>query len=128
MRSMIATLAAAGALVAGAAFAQTTVTGQPAAGGNSAQQQGQSAVSRPNTDNMQQGGGATGSIATNVQLEPGANSFTEGQARSRMEQAGFQNVRELRKDDQGIWRGKAMQGGREVTVGFDYKGNVAITQ
>ena len=61
----------------------------------------------------------------NAQLEPGANSFTEGQVRSRLEQAGFMNVTELRKDDQGIWRGKAMQNGRSVTVGFDFKGNVA---
>ena len=61
----------------------------------------------------------------NAQLEAGANSFTEGQVRSRLEQAGFMNVTELRKDDQGIWRGKAMQNGRSVTVGFDFKGNVA---
>jgi len=43
-----------------------------------------------------------------------------------MEQAGFVNVTELRKDDQGIWRGKAMQNGRPVTVGFDFKGNVGV--
>ncbi len=56
---------------------------------------------------------------------PGANSFTEGQARSRIEDAGFSNVTDLQKDDQGIWRGKAMQNGRPVSVGFDFKGNVA---
>lgn len=57
-------------------------------------------------------------------LEKGANSFTEGQARSRLEGAGFTNVTELKKDDQGIWRGKAMRDGKSVTVGFDYKGNI----
>jgi hypothetical protein len=44
---------------------------------------------------------------------------------SRLQEAGFQNVTELKKDDQGIWRGKAMQNGRSVSVGFDFKGNVA---
>ncbi len=58
-------------------------------------------------------------------LEKGSNSFTEGQARSRLEGAGLMNVTGLAKDDQGIWRGKAMQDGRSVTVGFDYKGNIA---
>jgi periplasmic protein CpxP/Spy len=122
-----------GALSASVALAQTTVTGQPSTGGtNSTPSPGQGAVTRPNTDQMQGGQptspaavpGATGSVG-NAQLEAGANSFTEGQVRSRLEQAGFMNVTELRKDDQGIWRGKAMQNGRSVTVGFDFKGNVA---
>lgn len=58
-------------------------------------------------------------------LESGANSFTEGQARSRIEAAGFSNVQALRKDGNGIWRGRAMQGGQQVEVGLDYRGNVA---
>jgi len=58
-------------------------------------------------------------------LEPGANSFTEGQARSRIEAAGFNTVRDLRKDGNGIWRGHAMLGGEAVEVGLDYRGNVA---
>src|SRR5436190_12255028 len=37
----------------------------------------------------------------------GANSFTEGQAKSRIESSGYGNVSELRKDDQG---GMARQG------------------
>jgi periplasmic protein CpxP/Spy len=56
--------------------------------------------------------------------EPGANSFTEAQARSRLEAQGFGNVTELRKDDQGIWRGKAQKDGKSVSVGIDYKGTV----
>ena len=111
----------------GTALAQTTVTGQPStSGANSSQSRGQEAVTRPNTDQMTRDGNAGAPAnATNVQLEPGANSFTEGQVRSRLEEAGFRDIADLRKDDQGIWRGKAMQNGRSVNVGFDFKGNVA---
>lgn len=55
---------------------------------------------------------------------PGANSFTEGQARSRIEDAGFTNVTDLQKDDQGIWRGRAMRAGASTDVAFDFQGNV----
>jgi hypothetical protein len=59
-------------------------------------------------------------------VEPGANSFTEVQARSRIEAQGFKNVAELRKDDQGIWRGKAERDGKSVNVAIDYKGTVQV--
>jgi periplasmic protein CpxP/Spy len=58
-------------------------------------------------------------------VEPGANSFTEGQARSRIEAQGFADIKDLRKDDQGIWRGQAMRDGKSVGVALDFKGNVA---
>ena len=54
----------------------------------------------------------------------GANSFTEGEAKSRIESRGFQNVTDLKKDDQGVWRGKAMQDGKSVDVALDFQGNV----
>jgi putative membrane protein len=54
----------------------------------------------------------------------GANSFTEGQAKSRIESRGFANVSALAKDDGGIWRGKAMKDGKSVDVSLDYEGNV----
>ena len=54
----------------------------------------------------------------------GANSFTEGEAKSRIEAKGYANVTELKKNDQGIWRGKAQQNGRSVTVALDFQGNV----
>lgn len=57
-------------------------------------------------------------------LEKGANSFTEGQAKSRIEGAGLMTVTDLKKDDMGIWRGKAMRDGKSVVVGFDYKGSI----
>ena len=54
----------------------------------------------------------------------GANSFTEGQAKSRIEEKGFKNVSDLKKDDAGVWRGKADQNGKTVTVSVDFQGNV----
>ncbi len=54
----------------------------------------------------------------------GANSFTEGQARARIEKDGYTNVAGLTKDDKGVWRGKAMRGGKQVNVSLDFQGNV----
>lgn len=54
----------------------------------------------------------------------GANSFTEGQARARIEEKGFGNVAALQKDDKGVWRGTAMKDGKSQTVAVDYQGNV----
>src|SRR5215204_7353756 len=62
----------------------------------------------------------TANIVAASALEKGANSFTEGQAKSRLEGAGLMNVTDLKKDDDGVWRGKAMRNGKSVTVGFDY--------
>lgn len=55
---------------------------------------------------------------------PGANSFTEGQARDRIAKAGFEEVQQLKKDDQGVWRGQAKKSGQQVSVALDYRGNV----
>jgi hypothetical protein len=54
----------------------------------------------------------------------GANSFTEGQAKSRIEGKGFKSVSNLKKDDAGIWRGQAMQNDKTVNVSVDFQGNV----
>ncbi|CCV15405.1 DUF4142 domain-containing protein [Mesorhizobium sp. STM 4661] len=54
----------------------------------------------------------------------GANSFTEDQAKSRIQDAGFSDVSKLTKDDQGIWRGQANKDGKNTTVALDYKGNI----
>jgi putative membrane protein len=54
----------------------------------------------------------------------GANSFTEGQAKSRIEARGFSNVAGLNKDADGVWRGTATQGGKSVKVSVDFQGNV----
>ena len=54
----------------------------------------------------------------------GSNSFTEVQARDRIAKAGFEDVQQLKKDDQGIWRGQAKKSGQQVGVSLDYRGNI----
>jgi hypothetical protein len=55
---------------------------------------------------------------------PGANSFTEGQAKSRLEANGYSAITGLKKDDNGVWKGTATHGGQSVTVSVDYRGNI----
>jgi hypothetical protein len=55
---------------------------------------------------------------------PGSNSFTEAQAKSRIEAAGYSDISGLMKDKDGIWRGKASKAGKSQTVSLDYQGNV----
>lgn len=64
---------------------------------------------------------------TNVPAK-GSNSFTEGQAKGRIENRGYTNVAELKKDDEGVWRGQAQKSGASVHVWVDYKGNVGEQQ
>ena len=96
-----------GVISAGAAFAQTATTNQSPT---------PSAV-------------ATGDTASKTSAAPvaGANSFTESEARSRIEAHGYTGVSELMKDDQSIWRGTAMKDGKSVAVSLDYQGNI-VTQ
>lgn len=54
----------------------------------------------------------------------GENSFTEGQAKTRVEEAGYTDVSDLKLDDKGIWRGTAMKNGASVSIALDYQGNV----
>ena len=54
----------------------------------------------------------------------GRNSFTEGQAKSRIEDAGYANVSGLQKDNEGVWRGKADKAGTKTDVSLDFQGNV----
>jgi hypothetical protein len=61
---------------------------------------------------------------TQKPLVAGANSFTENQAKDHIEKAGFTEVNALKKDDQGVWRGTAMQSGKQVNVALDFQGNV----
>ncbi len=125
MRSLTAALILTTAL-GSAALAQTTVTGRPAAPDAATSQNsgGQQSVTRPNTDKASPEGMPAGAH-TDAKLERGANSFTEGEVRSRLEKAGFTNAQNLKKDENGIWRGTAMHGGQSVSVGLDFKGNVA---
>lgn len=54
----------------------------------------------------------------------GKNSFTEGEARDRLEKHGYTAVSGLMKDDQSIWRGTAMKDGKSVAIAVDYQGNI----
>ncbi|MGG5887364.1 hypothetical protein ACLF3G_09520 [Falsiroseomonas sp. HC035] len=72
-------------------------------------------------------GGARRTPTAGAPLE-GANSFTEGQARSRISDAGFADVQDLRLDDRGVWRGRGMRNGQQVGVAMDYQGNVVADQ
>jgi hypothetical protein len=55
----------------------------------------------------------------------GADSLDEAQVKARIEAKDYLNVSELRKDDHGIWRGKAtMKNGKAVVVILDLEGNI----
>jgi opacity protein-like surface antigen len=66
---------------------------------------------------------SSGQNNSNAPVE-GRNSFTEGQAQSAIEKAGYTNVTGLKKDDNGVWRGKASKGGSSTSVSGDFQGNV----
>jgi len=54
----------------------------------------------------------------------GANSFTQSEAKSRIESQGFTGVSALQKDQAGVWRGTAVKDGKSMQVSVDYQGNV----
>lgn len=56
----------------------------------------------------------------------GANSFTEDQAKGRITKAGYTQITNLKKNDDGQWVGWAMKGGKKANVALDYKGNVTV--
>jgi hypothetical protein len=77
------------------------------------------AADRPNNN-------AVNSSGQNNSNKPvsGANSFTEAQAKSKIEQAGYTKITSLKKDGNGVWRGKAKKGGTSTDVSLDFQGNV----
>lgn len=73
--------------------------------------------------------GETSAVATPDSQNPtapveGANSFTEAQAKERIEEAGYTDVSGLKLDDKGVWQATAMKEGKSVSVALDYQGNV----
>jgi hypothetical protein len=100
MRVIVLTAAIAG-LCASAAFAQ----GTPA----------QNGPQNPAVKSMDQNNSAM-PVA-------GANSFTMGEAKSRIEAKGYTNVTQLQKDPNGVWRGMAALNGKAGPVSVDYQGN-----
>lgn len=121
-------------LLVGGALAQSSPnSGATAPGANTASPSSGTATGSSNpavntTGNAPSSVNASGAatVVPLSNLENGANSFTEAQARSRLEGAGLTSVTDLKKDDQGVWRGKATRDGKSLTVGFDYKGNIGI--
>ena len=120
IRTLPAVAALAGLLIAGAASAQTSTapstalstapsTAPSTAGTTSAAPAAVATSDNPRT--------AAAPVA-------GANSYTEGQARARLEEKGFGNVADLKKDDKGVWRATAMKDGKSAQVALDYQGNV----
>jgi hypothetical protein len=117
---------AASMLLAGASMAQSTTGGAASTAG-----------AAPTSPMMRDGGPAAASGNTNQAVATtganapapakGANSFTMGEARSRIEKNGFANVNGLAKDNDGIWRGTAQKDGKSASVWLDYKGNTGAT-
>jgi hypothetical protein len=105
MRPVVLGIAAAAMLASGVCFAQSSPGNRAAASGNTNQ-----AVAT--------------TTANAMQPAKGANSFTAGQARTRIEKEGYANVSDLTKDDNGVWHGKAQKDGQQLAVWLDYKGNV----
>jgi len=62
---------------------------------------------------------------SNMSLAKGHNSFTKGQAKGRIEKAGYTGVSGLMLDGDGLWQAQAMKDGQSVKVALDYKGTVA---
>ncbi|NEI73215.1 PepSY domain-containing protein [Rhizobium lusitanum] len=75
----------------------------------------------------------TPAVSTSGETNPGApvagkNSFTESQAKSRMEEAGYQDVSGLKLDDQGVWRATASKDGKQGNVSLDFQGNIVMAK
>lgn len=75
----------------------------------------------------------TPAVSTSGEQNPGApvagkNSFTEAQAKSRIEEAGYTEVSGLKLDDQGIWRAMGTKDGKHGNVALDFQGNITMTQ
>jgi len=71
--------------------------------------------------------------AVKTEQNPGApvagkNSFTEAQAKSRIEEAGYTDVAGLKLDDQGVWRASASKDGKQGNVSLDFQGNVTLAK
>ena len=75
------------------------------------------------TDNSTNAAVKDSTAHTTTAPAKGHNSFTESQARKRLAKSGYV-VTSLTKDANGVWTGSATKGGKTMTVGLDYKGNI----
>ncbi len=138
MRFAITTVALLGSVLATAASAQVTTTPPrsttaPSTSGvspNTGAPAGTGIVDR-NTGPAAAAGDRNQAVTTTNANAPqpakGANSFTDGEARRRIESNGYSDVTGLQKDTDGVWRGTAKKGGSAVKVWVDYKGNVGAS-
>ena len=103
---------------ASTAVADSAAPSTDAAPGSTADQGG--AVSGP------QANGAINADANtaNANVTAASNSFTEGEAKGHIENAGYSDVTALTKSPDGVWTAKAKKGGKTVDVALDFKGAV----
>jgi len=120
MKRLVPVTLGIGLLLAGTVQAQTPVTNSPSTPATGA------TSNAPKSNSSSPAAVTTTSepSRTTEAPVPGANSFTENQARARIEERGFAQVTGLAKDDKGVWRGTAMKDGKSVAVALDYQGNV----
>lgn len=131
MKHVIPAALAIGLFATGAAVAQTTAAPVPA---RPVPAQTAPMATTPMTPAQTSAGKSTSSAPAAVSTADnprttaapvaGANSFTESQARVRLQEKGFGNVSNLKKDDKGVWRATAMKDGKSAPVSLDYQGNV----
>jgi hypothetical protein len=106
-----------GTSTTGATAPGTPTTSAPAAG---APASGMNGPSTPADHNQ----AVATTAASNATPAKGANSFTKREAARRIHRHGFTDVKDLTKDDNGVWHGTAVQNGSPVKVWEDYKGSV----
>jgi hypothetical protein len=128
MKGLATTLALVGSLLAPASMAQTTATPtrpvppstNPGVHPSTGTVLPGSGVVDRNTGPAAASGDRNQAVATTSANAPqparGANSFTEGEARRRLESKGYAEVTGLQKDADGIWRGTAKKSGSTVKV------------
>ena len=90
-------------LGAGAVFAQTTTSPSSPAVSSGTTATTPSSTMPPAVANSATNATSPASVA-------GANSFTMAQARKRMEDQGYMQVKELAKDKNSVWRGQCDEG------------------
>jgi hypothetical protein len=73
-----------------------------------------------------QANGAVNADANKTDSDTAAasNSFTEDQAKGHIENAGYTDVSDLQKTQDGLWTAKAKKAGKPVAVTVDFKGAV----
>ncbi len=138
MRLAVTTIAILGSVLATTVWAQVTAapprpSAAPSAPGVNAGPgvPPSAGVVNRNTGPAAAAGDRNQAVATTTANAPqpakGANSFTDGEARRRIESNGYADVTGLQKGTDGVWHGTAKKSGNSVKVWLDYKGNVGAS-